>query len=104
MKPTWTERDLREALNAVANGMSQRQASAEYCIPRATLQFCINGGISRLEARIPQQRLSTVQEDHLMQWVLAQESLGLPPIHNQVRLFAGRIMQVRGDAKPLGKR
>jgi 4-hydroxybenzoate polyprenyltransferase len=53
---------------------------------------------------MPQQRLSTVQEERLTEWVLTQESLGLGPTHGQIRDFTGRILRARGDNKPLGKR
>lgn len=33
-----------------------------------------------------------------------QESLGLSPTHAQIRAFAGRILMVKHDAQPLGKR
>jgi hypothetical protein len=61
--------------------MSQQNAGLEFGVPRSTLQHHMNGRISRQEARIPQQRLSTVQEECLTEWVLIQESLGLGPTH-----------------------
>jgi hypothetical protein len=60
MKPDYTEEDVQRALNAIANGMSQKKAGLEYRVLRSTLQHRINGHISRQEAHIPQQRLSTV--------------------------------------------
>jgi len=104
MKSIYTEEDVQRALNAVANGMSQKKAGLEFGVPRSTLQHRINGTLSRQEAHKPQQRLSIVQEDRLTQWVLTQESLGLGPTHAQIRAFAGRVLQARGDANPLGKR
>ena len=92
MKPTYTEEDVQRALNAVANGMSQRKAGLEFGVPRATLQHRVNGHISRQEAHIPQQRLSMVQEQRLVEWVLIQESLGLAPTYRQIRAFVGRIL------------
>jgi hypothetical protein len=84
--------------------MSQQKAGLEFGVPRSTLRHRINGRISRQEAHIPQQRLSEVQEERLTEWVLTQESLGLGPTYGQIRAFAGRILRVRGDNKPLGKR
>lgn len=104
MKSTYTEEDMQRALNAVANGMSQKKAGLEFGVPRATIQSRINGHISRQEAHIPQQRLSVVQEERLVKWILIQESIGLAPTHGQIRAFAGRILWARGDAVPLGKR
>src|ERR1700710_2361850 len=104
MKSTYTEEDTQRALNAIANGMSQKKAGLEFGIPRSTLQNRINGQISRQEAHIPQQRLSIDQEERLAKWILIQESLGLGPTHGQIRIFAGRILWAKGDRKPLGKR
>lgn len=104
MKPNYTEEDVQRALNAITNGTSQKKAGLEFGVPRSTLQNRMKGHISRQEAHIPQQRLSTVQEERLVTWVLTQESLGLAPTHSQIRAFAGRILQVRGDVIPLGRR
>ena len=104
MKPTYTEEDVQRALNYIENGHSIRKTALEFGVPRSTLQDRTNGRISRQEAHMPQQRLSTVQEERLTQWVLTQEALGLGPTHGQIKAFAGRILQACGDAAPLGKR
>jgi 4-hydroxybenzoate polyprenyltransferase len=65
MKLEYNEQDIQQALNTITNGMSQRKAELEYRVPRATLQNRIKGHISRQEAHVPQQRLSTVQEQRL---------------------------------------
>jgi hypothetical protein len=80
------------------------QAGLQYGIPRSTIQDRINGKLPKSEAHQFQQRLSLVQEDRLMQWVLNQETLGLALTHGQIRAFAGRVLYARGDAKPLRKR
>ena len=67
MKFVYTEEDVQRALNAVANGMSQKKAGLEFGVPRSTIQNRINGTLSRQEAHEPQQRLSTVQEHRLTQ-------------------------------------
>ena len=85
----YTEEAIQRALNAVANGMSQKKAGLEFGVPRSTLQNRINGILSRQEAHEHEQRLSPVQEDHLTQWVLTQEALGLAPTHAQIRALRG---------------
>jgi hypothetical protein len=45
--------------------MSQKKAELEYRVLYATLQNRIKGHILRQEAHVPQQRLSTVQEQRL---------------------------------------
>ena len=92
MKPAYTEEDVQNALNYMANGHSLRKTVLEFGVPRSTLYDRTNGVVSRQEAHMPQQRLSTVQEERLTQWVLTQESIGLAPTHAQIRAFAGRIL------------
>lgn len=55
------------------------------------------------EAAESQQRLSRLQESHLVAWIGAQAELGLPPIHRQLRHFATQILAAAGDHQPLGK-
>ena len=104
MKLIYTEDDVQRALADVAKGKSVRKACLDWGVPRATLQDRINGRISRKEAHEPSQRLSSVQEQRLTDWVLVQEALGRSPTHTQIRAFAGRILAARKDAIPLGKR
>ena len=44
------------------------------------------------------------QEKSLTQWILMQSDLGLPPTHAQIKQFTTRILAVKGDHEPLGKR
>lgn len=53
MKPSYIEEDLQRALNAVANGMSQKKAGLEFGVLRSIIQNRINGHISRQEAYEP---------------------------------------------------
>jgi len=76
----------------------------EWGVLRGTLQERINGRVSRKEASKPSQRLSTVQEQRLTDWVLVQEALGRSSTHAQIRGLAGRILVARRDTLPLGKR
>jgi hypothetical protein len=102
MKP-YSDFELSQAIEAVANGASVRAASREWGIPRTTLQDRLLGTQSHSESALPQQRLSKTQENSLAQWILIQVDLGLPPTHAQVREFAGRILAANGDPQPLGK-
>ena len=104
MELNYTEDDVQQALNAVANGMSVRMAHREYGVTRGIIRGRIDGHLSRSEAQESYQRLSLVQEQCLADWVLTQEALGQNPTHSQIRAFAGRVLAARGDAIPLGKR
>lgn len=81
-----------------------RKASTDWGVPRTTLIDRINGRVNRAEAKALDQRLSPIQEQRLIDQVLVQESLGLNPIHSQIRAFAGRILAARYNALLLGKR
>jgi hypothetical protein len=100
----YTEKDLLAALDDVRNGKSLRLASREWGVPLSTLQNRNHGRERHALASESQQRLSKVQEEHLSTWVLAQEALGVPLTHGQIRQFAGRILVIKGDHKELGKR
>ena len=89
----YSEAELLEALDCVANGTPIKQAAREYGIPRSTLQSRLKGHQSRSEGSADLQRLSPDQEKHLASWVSAQHALGLPPTHAQVREFADRIVR-----------
>ena len=102
--PRYSEQDLIMALNEVANGKSLRLASREWGIPRATLYNRNHGGTTHSIAAEDQQRLSKVQEEHLSTWVLAQEALGVPLTHGQIRQFAVRVLKIKGDHQELSKR
>ena len=100
----YTERNVLTTLNDVENGKSLRRASRDWGIPLSTLQNRNHGSESHTFAAESQQRLSKIQEDHLTTWVLAQEALGIPLTHGQIRQFVGRILAIKGDYKKLGKR
>jgi hypothetical protein len=100
----YSEQDLCAALNDVKNGKSLKLASREWGIPYTTLQNRNQGQESYTLAAENQQRLSPSQEEHLSNWVLAQEALGVPLTHGQIRQFAGRLLVIKGDNQPPGKR
>ena len=104
MKPAYTEADVQRALLDIATGKSLRKAGLDWGVPRSTLSDRIHGRISRAEAQEPYQRLSPIQEQKLITWVLTQQAIGLCATHSQIRTFAGRIIAIRDDAPPLGLR
>jgi hypothetical protein len=81
-----------------------RQANRDWGVPVSTLQNHTKGTESHDIAAESQQRLSKIQEEHLTAWVLAQEALGVPLTHGQIRQFAGRLLKIKGDHRELGKR
>jgi 4-hydroxybenzoate polyprenyltransferase len=100
----YTEDDLNHAIEDVANGKPKKLAAREWGVPESTLRNRIKGSENHSIAAESQQRLSKVQEDHLANWVLTQEALGVPLTHAQIKEFAQRLLTIKGDYKSLGKR
>jgi hypothetical protein len=100
----YTEEQLAKAILAVENGTSIHQASREWGIPRATLRYRLSGSRPHQIAHESQQRLSIHQENELAHWILSQANLGLPPTHSELKVFAQRVLNTKGDSTPLGKR
>ena len=103
MPHTYTKEDVSRAIDVVSNRLSAKKASKEWGIPYHTLTDRLHSAEPHSVAHSHQQRLSDVQEKHLVNWILAQEALGLPLTHAQIREFAGRILKVKGDSNPISK-
>jgi DDE superfamily endonuclease/Tc5 transposase DNA-binding domain/helix-turn-helix, Psq domain len=104
MMAQYTEYDLGQAILDVTNGQSIRKAALHWGVPRTTLRHRLQGSESRKEAFTSFQRLSPAQEKSLTTWILSQNDLGLPPTHAQIKQFTTRILAMKGDYDPLGKR
>lgn len=103
--PRYTEDDLSAAISAVEDGSSIRRAASTWNVPFSTLQARIKSGQrpkGEYEA-LALQKLSPVQESHLAAWILAQEALGVPVNHAQIRTFADRVLQASGSQERVGK-
>lgn len=103
MKPEYTEADVQCALAEIANGKSIRKASLEWGVPRTTLQDRNATTLPHVEAASHLQRLPTVIENQLTNWVLTQEALGRGVTHAQIRVFGQRLLALQGDHVPLGR-
>ena len=101
--PNYTENEINQALESIANSQSIRKASVEWGIPRATLYNCIQGTQSRAIVSSTQQKLSPMQESNLVEWIQVQTALGLLPTHQQIREFAKQILCLRGGPQTIGK-
>ena len=84
----YTEDDIAQAIKDTTNGKSLRLAAQEWGVPYTTLQNRIEGHENHSNVAESQQRLSRVQEDHLANWVLTQEALGVPLTYAQIKEFA----------------
>jgi Tc5 transposase DNA-binding domain/helix-turn-helix, Psq domain len=101
--PSYTENALQDAYNAVLRGVDIARAVRDYGVPRTTLVSRLRGTQPKIRAQAYRQRLSTTQEAHLVDWILAQIALGVPPSHAQIRALATRVLEVAGDTTPLGR-
>jgi hypothetical protein len=59
---------------------------------------------ARRTAHQYRKRLSTRQEEFLVEWILEQETQGFPPSHARTCEMASRIIRMNGDTQELGKR
>ena len=62
----YTEDDVRETLEAIANGQSIRKASLAWDVPRNTLRDRMHGKEPRTQAFIDLQKLPPIQESRLV--------------------------------------
>jgi hypothetical protein len=103
MKPEYTESDVQSALREIENGKSIRKAALEWGVPRSTLQDRNATTLPHQEAASYLQRLPTVVENRLTDWVLTQESISRGVTYTQIKVFAQRLLTLQGDHQPLGR-
>ncbi|KAH8759488.1 hypothetical protein F5883DRAFT_367023, partial [Diaporthe sp. PMI_573] len=73
-----------------------------YGIPRSTLSTRIQGVTNRRVSHQHRQRLTPLQEDFLVDWILEEDACGYP-LHTRAREMANRILRMNGDNQPVGK-
>ena len=101
--PFYTEDDIAEAITAGSSGTSIAKAAREWRLPRGTLRGRIKGATTKKQQMADQQKLSSIQEDYLVNWAQVQGSLGLPPSRLQLRTAAECILQTTAQSGTLGK-
>ncbi|KAJ5568938.1 hypothetical protein N7450_011424 [Penicillium hetheringtonii] len=75
--------------------------AARYNIPRTTLRDRVNGYESRTIARPSGHKLTSFEEDTLVQWILSLDSRGAAPRPFHVRDMANILLADRGNTPPL---
>jgi predicted HTH domain antitoxin len=95
------------AISALKNKeISSVQRAAEiFDIPRSTLRDRLNGRQYRIEKRANSYRLSTTQEESLIEWILSRDQRGVPPRPSHVQEMANILLQADNPSgfKPIGK-
>lgn len=96
---------IQSAINDFNAGLypSQRAAAKAYNVPPPTLSARIRGTTDRAASHQHQQRLTPLQEDFLVEWILEEDARACPPSHARAREMANRILRMNGDNQPIGK-
>lgn len=97
---------LQQAIEDLQNDPSQsiRSIAKQYAVKEATIRGRMKGATTRAIAHEHEQRLSPLQEEFLVDWILEQDEHGYPPSHARARAMATRILQMNGQSAPLGNR
>jgi 4-hydroxybenzoate polyprenyltransferase len=96
------ENRIAQAIRATAERPTAT-AARMHGIPRSTLRGRQDGATTNREAKIPTQRLSPIQEEDLVNWILDEEAVGRAPTLLRIRRFAEQICKFSGDDDPLSR-
>ena len=95
------------ALQAIENKeiSSIRTAARQFNVPRSTLTDRINGRLFRSERRANSYKLSEIEEDLLLKWILSMDDRGGAPRPSTVREMANLLLVKRGSnvIAPIGQ-
>lgn len=80
---------------------SIREAARHYSVPRNTLHRRLAGSTNRSETRANNHKLSKIEEQSLVQWVVSMDTRGAPPRHSHVEVMANLLLTERGSTPPL---
>ncbi|CEO58658.1 hypothetical protein PMG11_03366 [Penicillium brasilianum] len=87
------------ALSDLENGRinSLRAAAKLYAIPRSTLQARADGRLSRVDIHPNRRKLTELEEDSLVQWIISMDERGAAPRKATVREMANILLSARGS-------
>jgi hypothetical protein len=99
--PSYTEEDVTDALNALANGeyKSIRKTAIAFQIPSSTLHNRRKKSKSRTESHVSQQILTPIEETTLENWIYQAVKLGAPVTLQLVKILASEIQSEQGSNK-----
>ena len=100
------ENAIQSAIQDLNSGIffSQRAAAVAYSIPQSTLTTRLRGSKSKRLAHEKQQRMTSLQEEFLADWIIEEDTRGYPPSHARAREMASRVLRANGDTDSLGKK
>ena len=76
---------------------SIREAARQFNVPHITLSMRIRGITNRSNTRANSHKLSELEEQSLLKWVISMDSRGAAPRHPQVRDMANILLAERGS-------
>jgi hypothetical protein len=90
------------ALSDLQNGRikSLRAAASLYDIPRSTLSDRARGVVSRVDSRAISFKLTELEEDSLVEWILSMDARGAAPRPATVGEMANILLAARGSSPP----
>ena len=91
--PSYTEEDVTNVSNALANGeiKSIRWATLLYQIPFSTLRYWPQNRKTKLESHYSQQLVTPIQESALENWIYRTAKLGTLITLQLVKILASEI-------------
>src|SRR5690348_9693414 len=100
-----TDRDILigQALAEVSEGRSIRAVSRDYDIPRSTLLGRLQGAQTRQIKAGMARKLTAVQEEAVVGWVLGEEAAGRSPSHQSIQEFASLVLGGGDPTVSVGK-
>ena len=75
----------------------QRPAAAASGIPQTTPTSRLKGSKNARYAHEKQQRMASLQEDFLANWIIEGDMCGYPSSHASAREMPSRILRMNGD-------
>ena len=95
------EADLLLALEALMRGQfrSVREAASVYNVPASTLRSRIAGTRARPDCQPNLKKLTEIEEEVIVGFVLELDSRGFPPSLNIIREMGNKLLAARGAGK-----
>ncbi|RJE17767.1 Pogo transposable element, partial [Aspergillus sclerotialis] len=72
-----------------------REAARRFAIPESTLRRRLNSRMNRAETRANSHKLTQIEEESLVQWILSMDQRGVAPRPTTVREMANLLLQGR---------
>ena len=95
-RTNWSDSDMGLAVDAVLNGMSIRQASEQFSIPRSTLGDKVSGRTQLRAHSGPKRILDDEQEEVLANFLIGCSSIGYAKSRAEVLTIVNQICQFKG--------